>query len=60
MQEQNKAFLPRAAVIRPLDSLVPIGPSLVSSLITTDIEAVIQQVLSCISTALSVTSSKQP
>ena len=60
MQEQNKAFLPRAAVIRPLDSLVPTGPSLVSSLITTDIEAVIQQALSRTSTALFVTSGKQP
>ena len=60
MQEQNKAFLPRAAVIRPLDSLVPTGPSLASSLTTADIEAIVQQVLSRTSTALSVTSGKQP
>ena len=60
MQEQNKASLPQVVAVCPSDSLVPIGPSLASLLTTTDIEAVIQQVLSCISTALSVTSSKQP
>ena len=60
MQEQNKASLPQAATICPLDSSVPTGPSLASSLTTADIKAVVQQVLSHTSTALSVTSSKQP
>ena len=60
MQEQNKAYLPRAATVCPLDPSVPTGPSLAFSLTTTDIEVVIQQVLSQTSTALSVTSSKQP
>ena len=60
MQEYNKASLPRAAAVCPSDSSVPIGPSLASSLTTADIEAVVQQVLSHTSTALSVTSGKQP
>ena len=59
MQEQNKASLPRAAAVCPSDPLVPIGPSLASSLITTDIEAVIQQVLSLTSTAFFVVLGKQ-
>ena len=57
MQEQNKASLPQAAVVCPS---IPTSPSLASSLTTADIEAVVQQVLSHTSTALSVTSSKQP
>ena len=44
MQEQSKASLPRAAAVYPLDSSVPTGPSLVSSLTMADIEAVIQMV----------------
>ena len=60
MQEHNKASLPRAAIVCPSDPSVPTGPSLTSSLTTADIEAVVQQVLSRTSTALSVTSSKQP
>ena len=59
MQEHNKTSLPRAAVVCPSDPSVPTGPSLASSLITADIEAVVQQVLSRTSTAFSVTSSKQ-
>ena len=59
VQEQNKASLPRAATICPLDLSVPTGPSLASSLTTVDIEAVVQQVLSCTSTTLFVTSGKQ-
>ena len=60
MQEQNKASLPQAAAIYPLDPSVPTDPSLSSSLTTADIEAVVQHVLSRTSTALSVTSGKQP
>ena len=60
MQEHNRTSLPRAATVCPLDPSIPTGPSLASSLTTTDIEAVVQQVLSRTSTALSVTSSKQP
>ena len=60
MQEHNKASLPRAAVVCPSDLSVPTGPSLASSLTTADIEAVVQQVLFRTSTALSVTSGKQP
>ena len=60
MQEQNKASLPQAAAVCPLDPSVPTGPSLASLLTTANIEAVVQQVLSRTSTALSVTSSKQP
>ena len=41
----------------PLDPLVPTGPSLASSLTTTDIKVIVQQVLSRTSTALSITSS---
>ena len=41
VQEHNKASLPRAASVCPLDSLVPTGPSLASSLTTADIEAVV-------------------
>ena len=44
----------------PSDPSVPTGPSLTSSLTTADIEAVVQQVLSRTSTALSVTPGKQP
>ena len=60
LQEQNKASLPQAAVVCPSDPSVPTGPSLTSSLTTADIEAVVQQALSCTSTAFSVTSDKQP
>ena len=60
MQEQNKASLPRAAVVCPSDPSVPTGPSLASSLTTADIKAIVQQVLSRTSTAHSVTSDKQP
>ena len=60
MQEQNKAFLPRAAAVCLSDPLVPTGPSLASSLTTVDIKAFIQQVLSRTSTALCVTSGNQP
>ena len=42
MQEQSNASLPQAAIVCPLDPSVPKCPSLVSSLITADIEAVIQ------------------
>ena len=59
MQEQNRAYLPQVAAVCPSDPSVPTGPSLTSSLTTADIEAVVQQVLSCTSTALSVTSGKQ-
>ena len=58
IQEQNKASRPWATVVCPSDSSVPTGPSLASSLTTTDIEAIVQQVLSRTSTALSVTSGK--
>ena len=57
---QNKASLPWVAAVCPSDPSVPTGPSLVSSLTTTDIEVVIQQFLSRTFTALSVTSGKQP
>ena len=60
MQEHNKASLPRAATVCPSDPSVPTGLSLTSSLTTVDIESVIQQVLSRTSTALFVTSGKQP
>ena len=60
MQEQNKASLPQAAAICPLDPSVPTGSSLTSSLTTADIEAIVQQVLSRTSTAFSVTLGKQP
>ena len=60
MQEYNKASLSRATTACPSYPLVPTGPSLASSLTTTDIEAVVQQVLSRTSTALSITSGKQP
>ena len=60
MQEHNKASLPRAAAVCPSDPSVPTGPSLTSSLTTANVEAVVQQVLSCTSTALSVTLGKQP
>ena len=59
MQEQNKASFPRAAAVSPLDPLVPTGPSLASSLITANIEAVIQQVLSRTFNAPFVTLGKQ-
>ena len=42
MQEQNKASLPQAAAVCPLDPSVPTGPSLTSSLTTADIEVVVQ------------------
>ena len=60
MQKQNKASLPRAAVVCPSDPSIPTSLSLASSLTTVDIEAVFQRVLSRTSIALSVTSSKQP
>ena len=60
MQEHNKASLPRAAAVCLSDPSVPTGPSLASSLTTADIEAVVQQILSRTSTALFVTSGKQP
>ena len=60
MQEYNKTSLPQVADVCPSDLSVPIGPSLASSLITADIEAVVQQVLSRTSIALFVTSGKQP
>ena len=46
MQQQNKASFPQAIVVCPLDPLIPTSPSLASLLTTTDIEAVIQHVLS--------------
>ena len=55
MQEKNKAFIPRAATVCPLDPSVPTGPSLASSLTMADIEAGVQQVLSRTSTTFSVT-----
>ena len=58
VQEHNKASFPRAAAVCPSDPSIPTGPSLASSLTTADIEAVVQQVLSRTSTALSVTSGK--
>ena len=42
MQEQNKAPLLQVAVVCPSDQSVPTGPSLVSSLTTANIEAVVQ------------------
>ena len=60
MQEQNKASFPQAATVHPSDSSVLTSPSLASSLTKADIEAVVQQVLFRTSTALSVTSGKQP
>ena len=60
VQKQNKASLPWAVVVCLSDPSVPIGPSLASSLTTADIEAVVQQVLSCTSITLSVTLGKQP
>ena len=60
VQEHNKASLPRATAVCPSDPSVPTDPSLASSLTTADIEAIDQQVLSRTSTALSVTSGKQP
>ena len=60
VQEQNKASLPRATAVCSSDPLVPIGPSLASSLTKADIKVVVQLVLSCTFIALSVTLSKQP
>ena len=60
MQEHNKTYLPRAATVCPSDPSIPIGPSLTSSLTTTDIEVVVQQVLSRTFATLFVTSGKQP
>ncbi|KAL5752556.1 hypothetical protein ACOSQ2_023063 [Xanthoceras sorbifolium] len=60
VQEQNKACIPQAAAVCPSAPSALPGPSLESPLTTADIEAVIQQVLSRTSTALSVTSGKQP
>ena len=60
MQEYNKTSFPRAAAVCPSNPLIPTGPSLASSLTMVDIEAVVQQVLSRTSTALSVTLGKQP
>ena len=59
VQKHNKASLSQAAAVCPSDPSVLTGPSLASSLTTADIEAVVQQVLSCTSTAHSVTSGKQ-
>ena len=42
MQEHNKAHPPRAAAMCPSNPSVPTGSSLVSSLSTTNIEAVVQ------------------
>ena len=47
-------------LVCPLDPSVPTGQSLDSSLTTAIIKAVIQQVLSCTSTAISITLGKQP
>jgi len=58
VQEHNKASLPRAAAVCPSDPLVPTSPSLASSLTTANIEAIVQQILSHTSIALSVTSGK--
>ncbi|KAL5855084.1 hypothetical protein ACOSQ4_004886 [Xanthoceras sorbifolium] len=60
MQEQNKVSPPQVAAVCPYAPSVLTCPSLASSLTKADIEAVIQQVLSRTSTALSVTSGKQP
>ena len=60
MQEHNKASLPRAIAVCPSDPSVPTGPYLASSLTTAVIKAVVQQILSRTSTALSVTSGNQP
>jgi len=60
MQEQNKASFPQVATVCLLDPSVHIGPSLASSLTTAHIKAVIQQLLSQTSTALSITLGKQP
>ena len=60
VQEYNKTSLSQAAAACPSYPLVPTGLSLASSLTTADIEVVVQQVLSRNSTALSVTSGKQP
>ena len=59
VQEQNIVSLPRVAVVCLSNPSVPTSPSLASSLTTADIEAVVQQVLSCASTALFVISGKQ-
>ena len=58
MQKHNKASLPRAAAICPSNPSIPTGPSLASSFTSADIEAVVQQVLSRTSTAISVTLGK--
>ena len=60
VQEHNKASLLWAAAVCPVDPSIPTGPSLTSSLTTANVEAVVQQVLSHTSIALSVTSGKQP
>ena len=60
VQEYNKASLPWTADVCPLDPSVLTSPSLASSLTAANIEVVIQQALSRTSTALSVTSDKQP
>ena len=56
VHKQNKASLPRATAVCPSDPSVPTGPSLASSLTIANIEAVVQQILYCTSTALSITS----
>ena len=56
MQEHNKAPPSQAAAMCPSDLSVPTGPSLASLLTTTDIEAIVQKVLSQNSTTLFVTS----
>ena len=60
MQEQNKVSLPWVATVCPSNPLVPTSLSLASSLTTANIEAIVQQILSHTSTALSVTSGKLP
>ncbi|KAL5767487.1 hypothetical protein ACOSQ2_014270 [Xanthoceras sorbifolium] len=60
LQKRNIPSFPQAAAVCPPAPLALTGPSLASSLTTADIEAVLQQVLSRTSTALSVTSGKQP
>ena len=56
MQEQNKTSIPQVATVCLSDPSVPMGPSLASSLTIANIETVVQQILYCTSTALSITS----
>ena len=59
MQEQNKGSLPRVVAICPLNPLVSPDSSSTSSLTTTDVETVVQQVLSQTSITLFVISGKR-